>query len=225
MKTIRIGRISFEGGFRCPAIVWWPKHIKPGTVVNQMMSHIDWWPTFVKLAGGTPPTRIWKDNNGKDIVFDGIDNSDYILNKGDSKRDSFIYINDLSFGGLRIDNFKLLYTAKDTWLGPNLDLDFPALYNLWWDPGEAYDCTFNGAAPTRGDLKTSPGRFSGSDHAWIGILAMPVMNQFFAELVKYPNRPTKPTSGSAIELIRDINNPEGLRRTLLLLEPSSQIKR
>lgn len=216
---------SFEGGFRCPAIVWWPGHIKAGTVANQMMSHMDWWPTFVKLAGGTPPTRIWKDNTGKDIVFDGLDNSEFILGKGDSKRNSFIYINDLEFGGIRIDNFKLLYTAKDTWLGPQLNLAFPALYNLWWDPGEAYDATFNGAAPTRGDLKTSPGRYSGSDHGWILVLAQPHLARYFSEIVQYPNRPTLPVGGSANQLIDAANNPTELRRLMLLLEPSSQIKR
>ena len=73
-----------------------------------------------ELAGGTPPTRIFKDNNGKDIVFDGVENSDFILGKGPSNRDHFFYVTDLAFGGLRVNNFKLLYTAKDTWLGPNL---------------------------------------------------------------------------------------------------------
>ncbi len=215
----------FEGGFRCPALVRWPGHIKAGSVANQMMSHMDWWPTLVKLAGGTPPTHIWKDNNGKDIVFDGIDNSDYILGKSASKRDHFIFINDLSFGGLRVANFKVLYTAKDTWLGPNQNLTFPAVYNLWWDPGEQYDMMFNGAAPTRGDLKTSPGRFSGSDHGWICMLIQPYMDQYFGELMKYPNRPTLPTAGSAFQLVDAANNPNDLHRLMLLLEPSSQIQR
>lgn len=217
---------SFEGGFRCPAIVWWPGHIEAGGVANQMMSHMDWWPTFVKLAGGTPPTRITKDNSGNDIVFDGIENSDYILGKSEkSNRNSFIYINDLSFGGLRINNFKALYTAKDTWLGPNLNLAFPSIYNLWWDPGESYDVTFNGAAPTRGDLRTSPGRFAGADHGWVGVLIEPVLNRYFSEIVKYPNRPTLPVAGSANQLIDAANNPTELKRLFLLLEPSSQIKK
>jgi len=214
---------SFEGGFRCPAIVWWPGHIKAGVAAHQMMSHMDWWPTFVKLAGGAPPTRIWKDNKGDGIVFDGLDNSDYLLGKGPSNRNSFVYINDLTFGGLRINNFKALYSAKDTWLGPNLNLAFPSLYNLWWDPGENYDMIFNGAAPTRGDLRTSPGRFSGSDHGWVTLLLQPKLDQFFGELLQYPNRPTLPTAGSANQIIDNVNNPPELRRLMLLLEPSSQI--
>ena len=64
---------SFEGGFRVPAIAWWPGTIKAGTVTTEMMSHMDWWPTFADLIGVEPPPHIWKDNNGNPIVFDGID--------------------------------------------------------------------------------------------------------------------------------------------------------
>ena len=205
---------SFEGGFRVPAIAWWPGHIKPGSVANDMMCHMDWWPTFVKLAGGTPPPHIWKDNDGKAIVFDGIDNSDYLLGRGPSKRDHFFYINDLLFGGLRVTNFKALWTAKDTWLGPELNLDFAALYNLYWDPGEQYDMLFRGAAATRGDLRTSPGRFSGEDHGWITMLIQPYIFPFFEELAKYPNRPTIPSAGSTVQLIQNLNNTPALQRLM-----------
>jgi arylsulfatase len=50
---------SLEGGFGLPAIAWWPGHIKPGTVNMDMWSHMDWWPTFGKLAGlEAPPARL-----------------------------------------------------------------------------------------------------------------------------------------------------------------------
>lgn len=129
----------------------------------------------------------------------------------------------MAFGGLRVANYKVLYTAKDTWLVPNLNLTFPTVYNLWWDPGEQYDMMFNGAAPTRGDLSTSPGRFAGADHGWICTLIQPYMDQYFSELLTCPNRPTLPTAGSAFQLVDAVNNPPELRRMMLLLEPSSQI--
>ena len=162
---------------------------------------------------------------GKDIVFDGIENSDYLLGKGPSKRDHFFYINDLAFGGLRVTNFKVLFTAKDTWLGPELNLDFPAIYNLYWDPGENYDVMFRGAAPTRGDLRTSPGRYSGEDHGWAVSLFQPYMEQFFGELAMYPNRPTIPSAGSMNQLVREVNNPPGMQRLLKTLEPAIQKKK
>ena len=65
------------------------------------------------------------------------------------------YYYDQSFGGVRVKNYKFLFTAKDGWLGPSLPLTrVPATYNLLWDPAEQYDTTFNGAAPTHGDLRT-----------------------------------------------------------------------
>ena len=61
-----------EGSFT-QAIAWWPRHIEPGTVNMDMWSHMDWWPTFAKLAGLEPPPHDWKDNEGNPTVFDGID--------------------------------------------------------------------------------------------------------------------------------------------------------
>ncbi len=66
-----------------------------------------------------------------------------MLGTGPGKREAFIYFNDQSFGGVRVKNFKTFYNAKDTWLGPELNLKIPALYDLWWDPGEQYDIVFN----------------------------------------------------------------------------------
>ena len=36
----------FEGGFRVPAIIRWPGHVKPGSVENGIISGLDWLPTL-----------------------------------------------------------------------------------------------------------------------------------------------------------------------------------
>jgi len=36
--------------------------------------------------------------------------------EGPSKRNSFVYFEDLDFGGIRAGNYKTLYTQRDTWL-------------------------------------------------------------------------------------------------------------
>ena len=64
--------------------------------------------------------------------------------------------------------WKYLYTAKDTWLGPQQFLGaIGAIYNLTMDPYEKYDMTFNGAVPTRlaNDLA---GQLCGSGQ-WLGL--------------------------------------------------------
>jgi arylsulfatase len=41
----------FEGGFRVPMLVKWPGAIKPGTIINEIVSAEDWLPTLVAAAG------------------------------------------------------------------------------------------------------------------------------------------------------------------------------
>ena len=67
---------GFEGAFRVPGIMWAPGRIPAGQVLHEMMSHMDVWPTTATMVGLTPPPHgEWKDNNGKPIYFDGIDNT------------------------------------------------------------------------------------------------------------------------------------------------------
>jgi len=40
-----------EGGFRVPCLVRWPGVIKPGTIINEIMSQEDWMPTLLAAAG------------------------------------------------------------------------------------------------------------------------------------------------------------------------------
>ena len=42
---------NWEGAYRVPAMVRWPGKIKPGSVCNEMVSHMDWLPTFLAVAG------------------------------------------------------------------------------------------------------------------------------------------------------------------------------
>jgi arylsulfatase len=42
---------TWEGGFRIPMMVRWPGVVKPGTVYNDIISLIDWFPTLCAAAG------------------------------------------------------------------------------------------------------------------------------------------------------------------------------
>ena len=43
---------NWEGGYRVPLAVRWPGVIKPGTVINDIVSHEDWLPTFLAARRG-----------------------------------------------------------------------------------------------------------------------------------------------------------------------------
>jgi arylsulfatase A-like enzyme len=210
---------AFEGGWRVPGIMWWPDHIHAGAQYNEMMSHIDCWSTLAGMVGLTPPPHgEWRDNSGKPIYFDSIDNSAYILGKAQhSARRSWIYIDGENLNALRVDlagdpkepwvnvAWKFMWTAKESWLGPDQSLSLPAFYNLTMDPYEKYDMVMNGATPTRG-VTTSPGRYSGEENSWAGALYAPVLVDFDKSIMKYPSIKRSP-GGASNDLMPNLQNP------------------
>ena len=42
---------NWEGGWRVPSMVRWPGKIKPGSISNEIMHHMDWMPTLLAIAG------------------------------------------------------------------------------------------------------------------------------------------------------------------------------
>lgn len=55
---IRGKQFLYEAGVRIPLIVRWPKHIKPGSVSNELVSSLDICQTIVKLAGAKPAHKL-----------------------------------------------------------------------------------------------------------------------------------------------------------------------
>jgi len=48
----------YDGGIHIPLVIRWPGHIKAGTVVEELVSAIDFAPTCLKLAGAEPPKHM-----------------------------------------------------------------------------------------------------------------------------------------------------------------------
>jgi arylsulfatase len=211
---------AFEAGWRVPGLMWWPGHIPAGAQYGEMMSHIDCWATLAAMVGITPPPHgAWVGNDGKPIYFDSIDTSAYILGQAKhSARKSWVYINGENFGAVRADigddpdnpdvniAWKYMFTAKDTWLGPTLNLGgIGALYNLTMDPYEKYDMVFNGAVATR-STTTSPGRYAGMDNGWALSLLQPVIIEFDKSIVDFPSIKRVP-GGASNDQIPNLQNP------------------
>jgi hypothetical protein len=210
----------FEGGWRCPGIMWWPNHIPAGVTYYEMMSHIDCWATLAAMVGLKPPPHDWVGNDGKGIYFDSIDNSAYILGKAPhSTRNGWVYIDGENFNGARADiggdpkepwvkiAWKYLLTAKDSWLGSEANLgSIGALYNLTMDPYEKYDMIFNGAAPYR-VLSASPGKYAGEDNGWVLSLIYPVIIDFDKSIIKYPSI-TRYVGGASTDLVPNLQHPD-----------------
>src|SRR5689334_2891739 len=91
---------NWEGGFRVPAMVRWPAIVKPGTVVNDVTSGLDWFPTLTAAAGVADVkenllTGYQAGNKRFKVHLDGYDLSPAL--KGTAKewpRKEFFYFTD-----------------------------------------------------------------------------------------------------------------------------------
>jgi arylsulfatase len=140
---------NWEGAFRVPAVVRWPGHIKPGSVANDIVSGLDWFPTLLAAAGDTDiKDRLLKGTEvgGKTfkVHLDGYDQLAYLTGQEQhSPRHDFFYFDD---DGLlvasRMDNWKVVYCEQrqpgqlDIWANPFTCLRFPRMFNLRMDPYE-----------------------------------------------------------------------------------------
>jgi arylsulfatase A-like enzyme len=109
----------YEGGTRVVAIANWPGHIKPGTVVDEMIHEVDLYPTLLGLAGANP-------DGGKPL--DGVDVWGAISDGKPSPRTEVVYDLQPSRAGLRQGDWKLVWRTA---LPQSLEL-----YNIAKDPSE-----------------------------------------------------------------------------------------
>ena len=137
----------FEGGFRVPAIIRWPGHVKPGAVENGIFSGLDWLPTLAAAAGNSEITdqllkgvtlggREYKNH------LDGYNQMDLLTGKGPSKRHEIFYFGGPHLGALRIDDFKFQFFQQPYgWPGEKVTTDMPTIVNLRQDPFERTPAT------------------------------------------------------------------------------------
>jgi arylsulfatase len=147
---------NWEGAFRVPAMVRWPGRIKPGTVSNEIVSHLDWLPTFLAAAGVRDiKEKLLKGYKVGSRTFkvhlDGYNQLAYLT--GDqprSPRQEFFYFSDDGdLTALRVDNWKIVFMEQRVlgtlrlWAEPFVPLRVPKLFNLRTDPYERADVTSN----------------------------------------------------------------------------------
>ena len=137
---------TWEGGMRVPQVVRWPGVVKPGTVINGVMSHEDWAVTLLAAAGEPDvKEKLQKGHvaNCKtfEVHLDGYDQRELLAGTGPSKRQEIFYFDDNgNLNAVRIRDWKATFAKPGDWLygGPPLPLTFPRIANLRMDPLEAH---------------------------------------------------------------------------------------
>jgi arylsulfatase A-like enzyme len=139
---------NWEGGYRVPLVARWPGVIKPGTEVNDIISHEDWLPTLVAGAGDPNIKEEllggYRANGTKfKVHLDGYNLVPYFRGETETwPRKEFLYwTDDGGLACLRYNRWKLVFQEQrahgfDVWQDPLVTLRLPKLMDLRADPFE-----------------------------------------------------------------------------------------
>ena len=145
---------NWEGAFRVPAMIRWPNHVKPGTVSNEMVSGLDWFPTLLAAAGDTTITdRLLKGWAAKPggmtykVHLDGYNLVPYLEGKEERspRREFYYFDDDGDLVAVRYGDFKMVFCEQrvpggfQVWANPFTCLRVPKIFNLRMDPYERAD--------------------------------------------------------------------------------------
>ena len=201
---------NWEGGWRVPCAVRWPGLIKPGSVSNGIVHHMDWLPTFVAAAGkedikedlldGYKSSALGRDYK---IHLDGYDIRKHLAdpqNVDSPRKEIFYFSDDGDLTALRYDDWKLVFMEQKTrggfrvWMEPFVPLRIPLIFNLRRDPYERSEETSN----TYYDWLL--------DHAYLGVPAQAYVGEFIATFKEYPPR-QKAASFSLDKVMEMLTSP------------------
>lgn len=124
---------TFDGGQIVPMIATWPGTIPAGRTSNAQMMNIDFFATFLAMAGVDLPT---------DRVIDGRNLLPLLTGESDeSPHEELFYVMDVKAYALRHANHFKYYasTTSENALFLRMGLLHPFLFDLNLDPDESYD--------------------------------------------------------------------------------------
>ena len=141
-------RFAYEEGIRSPFLVRYPKKVKAGSRVKQLVICQDIAPTFIELAGGKPGSQV----QGRSLL-------PLFAGKRAGWRKSFLveywaenampWLVGMTYKAVRTDRYKLIH-----WVNRGRDSDLDELYDLERDPWELKNLIRSrAAAPVRDKLR------------------------------------------------------------------------
>ena len=199
---------NWEGGWRVPCFMRWPGKVKPGTVLNGIVSHIDMFPTLLAAAGDPDVTaKLLKGTKVGDRSFnvhlDGFNMLPYLTGEAkESPRQSLAYFSDDGeLMAVRVGDYKLQFAVQrafqmNVWAEPLVKLRVPHVFSLRRDPFERADFNSN----TYWDWVV--------DHVPLLYLCQAVVAQHIESFAKFPPR-QKPASFNLDAVLAQVSKAHG----------------
>lgn len=200
---------NWEGGWRVPAMVRWPGHIKALSVSNEIMHHMDWLPTFLAAAGDSEiKEKLLKGHTAGTKNFklhlDGYNFLPFLTGQEEKgpRNEIFYFSDDGDLTALRYDDWKLIFMEQraeatfQAWMEPFVPLRIPLIFNLRRDPYERAQITSN----TYFDWLI--------DRAYLLVPAQTYVGSFLSTFQDYPPR-QKAASFSLDSVMELLQQPSG----------------
>jgi arylsulfatase len=203
---------NWEGGWRVPAMVRWPGNIKPGSVTNEIVHHMDWMPTFLAAAGEPDIEEKLKKGKYKAIGrrykvhLDGYNILPLLTAETDKspRKEIFYFSDDGDLTALRYGDWKLIFMEQKVqgtfrvWMEPFVPLRVPLIENLRRDPYERATITSNSYFEWL------------LDRAYLLVPAQAYVGQFLATFKEFPPR-QKAASFSLEQVMEKLESSGGSR--------------
>ena len=196
---------TWEGGMRVPCVVRWPGVIKPGTIVNELMSHEDWAPTFLAAAGDPDvKEKLLKGHKANGKAFkthlDGHNFMPFFQGeRQDSPRKAIFYFDDnANLNAVRVNDWKIHFAIQEGNLQDSVlrSVNMPYVVNLRQDPFERF-------------MRESKMYFRWyADKMWTFVPAQTVVGAFVKTFEEFPPSQKSGTFGPADALSR-LSSPAG----------------
>ncbi len=201
---------NWEGGWRVPALMRWPGVIKPGSVSNGIVHHMDMLPTFLAAAGKPDIKEDLLDGYfdkamGRDyrVHLDGYDMTAHLRDPQGvpSPRKEVFYFSDTGdLTALRYGEWKMIFLEQKTmgtlavWKDPWVPLRMPLIFNLRRDPYERAYFTSNNYYDWM------------IDKAYLLVPAQVYVAQFLSSFKEHPPR-MKPGSFGIDKVMEKMTSP------------------
>ena len=114
-----------EGGVHVPAMAWWPGVIESNRISAEIIHVTDFFTTAAKIGGAL-------DKVPNDRITDGIEQSSYLLNATESRRNYMFHYSGTNLGAVRVGQFKRHLSAGHG------GLPGKAFFDVYKDPKEEH---------------------------------------------------------------------------------------
>ncbi|WP_462331171.1 arylsulfatase [Thiohalocapsa halophila] len=201
---------NWEGGWRVPAMVRWPGKIPAGEWTNEIVHHMDWFPTFLAAAGDPKVKERLKQGvtvpaMGRDykVHLDGYNILPLLTGQAEEspRKEIFYFSDDGDLTALRYADWKLIFLEQKAegtfrvWMEPFVELRVPLIENLRRDPYERAEITSN----TYYDWLL--------DRAYMLVPAQAYVGQFLATFQEFP--PRQKAASFSLDQVMDKLSPPG----------------